>query len=38
MLSKDASMLENQVSALKFKIAQLEDGDKYMTGILEKAG
>jgi hypothetical protein len=38
MLSKNVSLLENQVSALKFKITQLEDGDKYMTEIVEKAG
>jgi hypothetical protein len=37
MLSKSVSLLENPVSALKSKIAQLEDGDKYMTEILERA-
>jgi hypothetical protein len=37
MLSKSVSLLENPVYALNSKIAQLEDGDKYMTEILERA-
>jgi hypothetical protein len=37
-LSKNVSLLEDQVSTLKSQIAQLEDGDKYMTEILERAG
>jgi hypothetical protein len=37
VLSKNVSLLEDQVSALKSIIAQLDDGDKYMTKILERA-
>jgi cell division protein FtsB len=36
-ISKNMSLLEDQVSALKLKITQLEDGSLYMTEILEAA-
>jgi hypothetical protein len=37
-LSRNVSSLEDQVFVLKSKITQLEDGKKYMTEILERAG
>jgi hypothetical protein len=36
-LSRNMSSLEEQVSVLRSKITQLEDGDLYMTEILEAA-
>jgi hypothetical protein len=36
-LSKNVSLLEEQMSALKSKITRLEDGNLYMTEILEAA-